>query len=420
MIDNISWRVRYNTYHGTVKEHTIEVEDICKLQVFTPPGTAYTMDVIQNGWQASLTPAQYKSFRNPYDEFGNSDTLCPTTWSVTEQDGTALSLPSAGSGGAVKQILTNSRFADGQCGWSGASDFPNPALCSQAIDGNTGTVAHSSVAGLAWYADFAHGRAEVYYVTVYTRDNNTYASRIGGAVIKVSGVVCNSLPSSLTQYTEYTVTCGSPLWGTGVSMELAKNEHNNFMEFTVFGHSYNSYLLSIPSTGTSASSFVNLDESLFIGHAPLYARVKITGDFTSNYKDITITDRCSRQTLTVTTVDGYGYRFNVRKLNKANGDAPTIHKSATNPIDDFVNTDLGCLIQWTIVRLDGTHLNKSLQGVASSVITLKSDASLSNTYGGSYPASNGNDGNSGTVAIVDTGLGHWWKVSFDGNSGFGH
>ena len=157
-------------------------------------------------------------------------------------------------------------------------------------------------------------------------------------------------------------------------------------------------------TASDELGYIELDQSKFVGNAPHYARVKLTGEYTNTYKDITITDRCSRQTITVTTQDGFGYRFWVRRKDLANGDAPTVHKSKTNPLTDFVNTDLGCLIKWSIVRLDDTHLDRSLQGVASSMISTGT-ASASALYSGSYPASRGSDNNPNTYTLTKDGAG---------------
>ena len=81
----------------------------------------------------------------------------------------------------------------------------------------------------------------------------------------------------------YRVTCIAPLWGTDVRVTNNNNNWMNLWEMKVFGQKFDHNL-----------GYINVDETQFTGHANFNARVKITGDWTSNYKDITITDRCSR------------------------------------------------------------------------------------------------------------------------------
>lgn len=90
-----------------------------------------------------------------------------------------------------------------------------------------------------------------------TRDNNDH--------IYVSDQHCGNLPNGVARNTWYTVTCGSGLWGTNVKIVQQNNSLINLMEIEVYGQTYTSLVLSIPSTG----SYMNIDESQFVGHAPI-------------------------------------------------------------------------------------------------------------------------------------------------------
>jgi hypothetical protein len=107
---------------------------------------------------------------------------------------------------------------------------------SSAIDGDYGTetgyLADSTDTQTTWQAEFDSDNFEVH--KVYVGRSAASGTALDGAIIKVSGVECATLPVFSDRISKQ-VTCASPVVGNKIEIVASTNVAKNFSNVTVLG-----------------------------------------------------------------------------------------------------------------------------------------------------------------------------------------